>query len=247
MRTTASVLALSLLLLAAPAFAAKAGDRYQLGGKNYYLVDGNNPNMNSGDRVCQSLGLKCAGYTAHTSKLCKNFHPDAKTDYGTVNGSSAEFYCDSKERHDIACQNEANTCLSCAACGINATCSDQVDYHFAEMYVECVGTSTPPTASSTPPTPQPAAASHMTFGDMFRAFWQNIFAHAWWYHPAPAAPAPAQAVVHAAPMVGHTGTKLPAQQCANGGECKSGNCVRDGQGVYRCSCSPLGSDYSSCH
>ncbi len=236
----------ALVLGAVPAFAATPS--YEYGGKTYYLVDGNNPSLNSGDRVCQSMGLKCTGYIAHTGGICKHFHPNAATNYGTVNGSSAEFYCDSKARHDIACDNNANTCLTCAACGVNATCSDQVDYHFAEMYVLCASTSTSPAAtSSAPAATSTTPTAYMSFSDMFRAFWQNIFAHAWWYHAAPGNQSTQTgAQVKTSPMVGQQGAKLPGAVCAHGGECKSGNCVRD-NGVYRCSCSPIGNDYSSCH
>src|SRR5258707_1167906 len=46
-------------------------------GKTYYIVDGNDPDADSGSKVCAAVGKTCAGYNVHTNDLCKQLHPTA--------------------------------------------------------------------------------------------------------------------------------------------------------------------------
>lgn len=131
------VLLLSALLL--PAVSAHASaTAYQYNGKYYYIVDGNNPNLNSGDRVCASVGQICIGYTAKTTAICKYIHPSASVTT-SVNGNSAGFYCNGKPQGYAACSTAINNCQICPACG-TISCSDQIGDQYAQMFVECTGT-----------------------------------------------------------------------------------------------------------
>lgn len=212
-RAILSLVSAVLLVGALPALAAPAS--YQQNGKTYYVVDGNDPDLNSGDRVCAAVGLACVGYTDTSTKICSALHPSAAVNASSVNGSKSGYYCDASARADIACKNHPDTCQTCPACNVNADCATQIGDHFAEMYIECAAPA--------------AAAAQQGWFSQFLAFWQRVWSAVW--HPGAAAPV--------------QGTKNPREICANGGECKSGNCVRD-DGVYRCSCSPIANDYSSC-
>lgn len=224
---------------------------YTYNGRDYYLVDSNNPNANSGDRVCAMVGKPCVGYTGLTTAICKYFHPDANVTQ-SVNGSKAGFYCDNGPNSDLACQNMKNNCQICPACDVGLDCTTQIGSHFREAYVQC-GDASSTTTNPKSPVVTPAAPLGNTFWQQilnwFQSFWHGVNSgwHAltsWVFVPGPSAPG-GSTTTHPNPAPVQ-GSKLPAEICANGGECKSGNCVRDDQGVYRCSCSNLSFSVTGC-
>jgi hypothetical protein len=140
-----AVLALSVAF----AFSAEAAPQsYTYNGRDYYVVNGNDPAADTGAEVCASAGRTCVGYTGFTNDICKNFHPRASATE-SVNGSKAGFYCDGAPQKGLACETAKNNCQVCPACNVNADCSTQIGTQFREMYVECSGPSTI-SASSTP-------------------------------------------------------------------------------------------------
>lgn len=226
--------------------ASAASTAYQYNGKYYYIVDGNNPNMNSGDRVCASMGQTCVGYTANTTNICKFIHPTASVTT-TVNGNSNGFYCNGSPQGYAACSTAINNCQICPACG-TISCSDQIGDQYAQMYVECSGKPTADTtviSVSATPTQQTTTHNNSGWLNGFLNYLHSLWLSLGWITPSGTPTGTNHTANHA--TTPPQGTLLPAQICQNGGQCKSGNCVRDDQGVYRCSCSNLGSDYSSCH
>ncbi len=126
-----------VLLFAANVAAAPLS--VQFNGNTYYLVNGNDPKMDTGDEVCASIKMKCVGYKSiNTNSICKLFHPNAK-ELVSVNGSKAGFYCNGAPQTGLACGKMMNTCQVCPACNLNEaeTCSQPIGKHFREMYVWC--------------------------------------------------------------------------------------------------------------
>ncbi len=109
---------------------------YALNGKEYYVVNGADPNEDTGNEVCAKVGKTCVGYTAFSNDICKQVHPDAKT-LTSVHGSKAGFYCNGPPQKGLACESTFNTCEVCPACNVNADCNTAVGDQFREMYVEC--------------------------------------------------------------------------------------------------------------
>ncbi len=145
------------------ALAAPKSVEYK--GQTYYIVDGNDSAMNSGNKVCAAVGLKCAGYNADNHKVCSLAHPDAKTQSG-VDGSKTPFYCNGAPQGGV-CANEKNTCRICPTCNVGATCETQIGDLYAEMYVQC-----------SPDGNVPAAIKGPNLGKS----WQNVFnvPGRWW-------------------------------------------------------------------
>ena len=126
-----------VLFAAQSASAAPASVNYN--GKTYYMVNGLDPKMDSGNEVCGSIGKKCVGYTHQgTNAVCKLFHPNAKT-LVSVNGSKSGFFCNGAPQKGLACEKTMNTCEVCPACNVNADCTTAIGQQFREMYVECGG------------------------------------------------------------------------------------------------------------
>ncbi|MDO8625115.1 MAG: hypothetical protein Q7R47_03460, partial [Candidatus Diapherotrites archaeon] len=120
------------------AITPNASSPYTYNGKTYYIVSGGNPAMNTGTKVCASVGKTCVGYTANTNAVCQYFHPTASVTT-SVNGSKAGFYCNGPPQTGLACGASYNNCQVCPACNVNATCDEDIGGLFREMYVECAG------------------------------------------------------------------------------------------------------------
>lgn len=105
-----------------------------VGGRHYYKVT-TDPNLNTGNKVCASLGLKCIGYTDKTLNSCIAFHPDAlnSSDY---DGANAGFYCNGPPEQGV-CGREHNSCHICPQCNTNMDCNTQAGTLYREMFVEC--------------------------------------------------------------------------------------------------------------
>jgi hypothetical protein len=119
-----------------------AVQHYEYNGRDYYIVDGNNPNLNSGNRVCTSVGKTCYGYTDLDTNVCKYFHPSASV-IQSYNGSKSGFYCNGTPQTGLACAPYKNNCQVCPACNVNADCNFQIGGLFREMYVDCGPSATP--------------------------------------------------------------------------------------------------------
>ncbi len=152
----ASALALVLVLQALPATAqtvrrttygtkssssvkAAVAKKVTVGGKTYYIVEGNTPALDTGKEACASVGLTCTGYTNLSSNaVCAAAHPGAKqvTD---VNGSKNGFYCDGSPQTGLGCggTKNANTCKVCPTCNLNANCDTAIGALYREMFVSC--------------------------------------------------------------------------------------------------------------
>lgn len=135
----------------------------QSGGKTYYMVNGLDAKLDSGNEVCASIGKKCVGYTSlGTNTVCKMFHPNAKV-MTSVNGSKSGFFCNGAPQKSPACGKTKNTCQVCPACNVNADCSTAIGQQFREMYVECGSTvrrpGSPKKAGTYGPLPLPGRRS----------------------------------------------------------------------------------------
>jgi hypothetical protein len=111
----------------------------QFNGNTYYIVNGNNPNLNTGNKVCASVGKQFLGYKSiNTNGVCQVAHPTART-LVSVNGSKAGFYCNGAPQQGLACAAYKNTCEVCPNCNLNeaADGNQSITQHFAEMYVWC--------------------------------------------------------------------------------------------------------------
>ncbi|NOS67121.1 MAG: hypothetical protein HOO67_02025 [Candidatus Peribacteraceae bacterium] len=120
---------------------AMAAEKVTFNGNTYYVVNGNDPKMDSGNEVCASVGMKFAGYKSiNTTGVCKARHPTAK-EVTSVNGSKAGFYCNGAPQTGLACGKMKNVCQVCPACNLNeaADGNQTIGGHFAEMYVFCEG------------------------------------------------------------------------------------------------------------
>jgi hypothetical protein len=72
-------------------------------GNTYYVVDGNNTALDSGNEVCAAVGKKFNSYKSiNTNGVCKALHPNAK-EVTSVNGSKAGFYCNGLPLTGLAC------------------------------------------------------------------------------------------------------------------------------------------------
>ena len=108
-------------------------------GNTYYVVNGNDPKMDTGDEVCASIGKVFDSYKSITTNgICKLLHPTAR-ELVSVNGSKAGFYCNGAPQQGIACAAFKNTCEVCPACNLNEAAAGNMSIaqHFAEMYVWC--------------------------------------------------------------------------------------------------------------
>lgn len=148
----AAVMALVLVIQALPAAAqtvrratytrsssskAAVAKKVTVGGKTYYIVEGNNPALDTGKEACASAGLSCTGYTNLSSNtVCMAAHPGAKQVTG-VNGSKNGFYCDGSPQTGLACGSAKNTCMVCPKCNLNANCDTAIGTLYREMYVSC--------------------------------------------------------------------------------------------------------------
>lgn len=142
--TRISFLAITSIAMLTGAFllygtASAAVPSVSFNNNTYYMVDGNNPALDTGDEVCASMKMKFAGYKSiNTNAICKLFHPTAK-ELISVNGSKAGFYCNGAPQQGLACAKFKNTCQVCPACNLNeaSTGNQSIGQHFKEMYVFC--------------------------------------------------------------------------------------------------------------
>ncbi|MBI5156361.1 hypothetical protein HZA45_03765 [Candidatus Peregrinibacteria bacterium] len=155
---------LGTLTLAASASMA-APRSVVFNGNTYYVVNGNDPKMDTGDEVCASVGKVFDSYKSiNTNAICKLLHPNAR-ELTSVNGSKAGFYCNGAPQQGIACAPNKNTCQVCPACNLNeaAAGNSAIGQHFAEMYVWCrvkgAAASSSKKANTYGPLPMPKSAS----------------------------------------------------------------------------------------
>ena len=134
-------------------------------GNTYYVVNGNDPAMDTGDEVCASIGKVFDSYKSiNTNSICKLLHPTAR-EMTSVNGSKAGFYCNGAPQQGIACAPNKNTCQVCPACNLNeaAAGNSAIGQHFAEMYVWCkvkgAAAASSKKANTYGPLPMPKSAS----------------------------------------------------------------------------------------
>lgn len=134
-------------------------------GNTYYVVNGNDPKMDTGDEVCGSIGKVFDSYKSiNTNGICKLLHPNAR-ELTSVNGSKAGFYCNGAPQQGIACAPNKNTCQVCPACNLNEAASGNspIGQHFAEMYVWCkvkgAAAASSKKATTYGPLPMPKSAS----------------------------------------------------------------------------------------
>ncbi len=125
------------VLVMGGAVAHAATEPYVQSGHEYYVVNGADPDKDTGTKVCTAVGKTCVGYTGNDTKACKYFHADASETTG-VNGSKAGFYCDGAPQSGV-CATATNSCQVCPACNVNATCDTNIGDQYREMYVECSG------------------------------------------------------------------------------------------------------------
>ena len=137
------------LFIIASSFVLALTGPYNYNGKDYYVVTSTDPNLNTGDKVCQAAGKTCVGFTAMTTQVCKYFHPDAAVVSG-VDGSKTGFYCNGAPQGG-KCARETNTCDICPACNVNGDCGTDISGLYREMYIECSGGQASQTDSETPP------------------------------------------------------------------------------------------------
>lgn len=116
---------------------ASSSTGYNYNGKKYYVVKSDDPNKNTGNKVCASQGKTCVGYTAHTTAVCQQVHPNSKVVSNSVNGSKAGYYCNGSPQTGLACESTYDTCQVCPACNVNVDCATEIGTQFREMYVEC--------------------------------------------------------------------------------------------------------------
>lgn len=112
---------------------------YYVGGSTYYIINATNGSLNSGDRVCAAVGMKCVGLTDYNTALCHYVHPNA-TVLNTLNGSSSAYYCNGPPQGG-QCSTYYNTCFECSACN-PTSCQDQIGDQFREMYAQCASNGT---------------------------------------------------------------------------------------------------------
>ena len=208
--------------------SAAAPASVQSGGKTYYMVNGLDTKMDSGNEVCSSIGKKCVGYTSLSSNtVCKMFHPKAK-DLKSVNGSKSGFFCNGAPQKGLACEKTMNTCQVCPTCNVNADCSTAIGQQFREMYVECAAASSS-SSSARPKTVLTRSSSSKKAGT---------------YGPLPL---PGQRSSTTAKSVPRSAKQNAGALCQHGGECKSGMCLGVIPGkVYRCSCIDPTTKWQSC-
>jgi hypothetical protein len=141
-----------LVLMLSPAANAQP---VPYNGKQYFVVDGSKPKLDTGNAVCRALKRTCVGYTADTLDICHRLHPTAAMKL-SVHGSRAGFYCDGKPQTGPACAPAKTTCEICPTCNVNADCDTHIGLQFREMYVECgAGPAPSPSPSSAAACPPP--------------------------------------------------------------------------------------------
>lgn len=146
MRTPLHLFLVSALVLSAGVFFSEHSQAQSakarsivFNGNTYYVVDGNNPALDSGNEACASVGMKFNSYKSiNTNGVCKALHPTAK-EVTSVNGSKAGFYCNGLPQKGLACEKFKNTCQVCPACNLNEAADGKqtIGGHFAEMFVWC--------------------------------------------------------------------------------------------------------------
>lgn len=118
-----------------------APNSVNVNGRIYYIVNGNDPKMDTGAEVCASVGKICKEYgTIATNAVCVKFHPTSRA-MSLLDGSSAEFFCDGAPQTGVCGNpNMKNVCGVCPKCNLNeaSTCNQPIGGHFREMYVECL-------------------------------------------------------------------------------------------------------------
>lgn len=130
---------LGTLVIQFGAHAAATPKKVVFNGNTYYVVDGNNTALDSGNEVCGAVGMVFDSYKSiNTTGVCKALHPTAK-EVVSVNGSKAGFYCNGLPQKGLACEKFKNTCQVCPACNLNAAAdgNQTIGSQFAEMYVWC--------------------------------------------------------------------------------------------------------------
>lgn len=80
-------------------------------GRIYFRVRASDPDVDTGDEVCQSVGMVCVGYTEPSDAVCLMFHPDAGRTFSTTGDPSA-VYCDGPPQEGI-CEVLFNDCHAC--------------------------------------------------------------------------------------------------------------------------------------
>jgi len=138
MRTNAiAVIMLAFLSIIPAAGVFAAGSQFfQYRGHDYYVVDGNDNTMDTGNKVCDEAGKKCDGYTDFDTEACQYFHPYASVTQ-SMSGSKSGFYCNGGPQDGLACANSANNCQVCPTCNVNADCDTRIGDQYGEMYVDC--------------------------------------------------------------------------------------------------------------
>lgn len=143
-RPICSVVTLGILAFAGMFLMSSTGSAapasVNVNGKIYYIVNGNDPTMDTGAEVCASVGKICKEYgTIATNAVCVKFHPTARA-MSMLDGSKAEFFCDGAPQTGVCGNpNMKNVCGVCPKCNLNeaSTCNQPIGRHFREMYVEC--------------------------------------------------------------------------------------------------------------
>lgn len=130
------LLAVAIMALGVASVAYAKPQSFNYKGHDYYVVNGNDANADTGSEVCASVGKKCIGYTGLTTDICRRFHPGASVTQ-SVNGSKTGFYCNGAPQTGLACGSAKDNCQICPQCNVNADCSSPVGGLFREMYVEC--------------------------------------------------------------------------------------------------------------
>ena len=93
------------------------------------------PNFDTGNEVCASVGMVCVGYTEPSDAVCQLFHPDAGRTFSTTGDPSA-VYCDGPPQEGI-CGSLFNDCHACPTCEVGFGCAEEIGSLYREMFVEC--------------------------------------------------------------------------------------------------------------
>lgn len=147
---------IGILSFSISASAAVTPRSVTISGKIYYVIDGNNPSLNSANRVCAAVGKKFVALVTNTT-VCKALHPTASVST-IMDGAPYGFFCNGAPQTDRACSTRRNACAICTACNkANVNADTQIGTQFAEMYVDCGQSSS--TAYKVPPMPPKSSSS----------------------------------------------------------------------------------------
>lgn len=171
-------MAAGTMALAAP----QPNQPFHYNGRDYYVVNGNDPSNDTGAQVCAKIGKACIGYTDFSTSSCQYFHPGAPLTPQSVNGSKSGFYCDGPPQKGLACESSRNNCQVCPWCNVNADCNFHIGGLFREMYIECGGGENAASKSAQIPAKQTPSNKNARWSNLgsgiltaLQSFWQSIW------------------------------------------------------------------------